>query len=160
MTAKAKMRPSAPPEEIVEYDVDIIDWHWVYSLSLISWNHGDDDPYREGRHLKIIGKLLRPAGLGTEVVHITLLPSSGMSEERRKDSNPNALGVLELYPNVIRCSVGIPADVLSPILQMLIAKKLSVVQLKGSKFHKRSARLIGLRLKMRFSDTTPMDIVL
>jgi hypothetical protein len=154
---KSNMRPSAPPEEFVEYVVDIIDWHWAYHLSFKSGNYRDDDPYREFRHLKIIGKLLGPAGLRTEVVHISLLPSSVMSEERRKNSKPIALGALELYPDMIQGLIGIPADVLSPILQMLIAKKLKYVLLNGSKFYRRSARLTGFSLEMRLPDDAPMD---
>jgi hypothetical protein len=149
MTGGMKMRPSAPSLEMVEYVVDIIDWHWAYSLSLISEKYRDDDPYRDFRHLKIVGKLLQPAGLKTEVVRISLIPSSGMSEERRKNSSPMTLGAFELRPDMIEGLIGIPADVLSPILQMLIAKKLKFVQLTGSKFYRRSARLTGLRIDIR-----------
>ena len=66
--------------------------------------------------------MLRPIGLETEVVHIWLLPSSGMTEERRKNSSPITLGNFELHRDRIEGLIGIPADVLSPILQMLIAK--------------------------------------
>jgi hypothetical protein len=149
MTGGTKMRPSAPSLEMVEYVVDIIDWYWAYSLSLISEKYREDDPYREFRHLKLIGKLLQPAGLKTEVVHISLIPSSGMSEERRKNSSPMTLGAFELRPDMIEGLISIPAEVLSPILQMLIVKKLKFVQLTGSKFYRRSARLIGLRLDIR-----------
>jgi hypothetical protein len=48
----------------------------------------------------------------------------------------------------------IPADVLSPILQTLIAKELKFIQLTGSKFRYRSARLTGLRLEMCLTETT------
>ena len=126
MTGGTKMHQPAPPPETVDYVVDIIDWQWAYSLSWIPEKYRDDDPYRELRHLKIIRKLLRPTGLKTEVVHISLLPSSGMSEERRKNSSPITLGVLELHSDMIEASIGIPADVLSPILQMLIAKNFSL----------------------------------
>jgi hypothetical protein len=103
------MRPSTPPLEVVEYVVEIIDWSWAYSLSLISEKYRDNDPYREFRHLKIVGKLLQPAGLKTEVVHISLIPSSGMSEERRKNSSPMTLGVFELHPAMIEALISIPA---------------------------------------------------
>ena len=60
--------------------------------------------------------LLRPVGL-----KMSLLPSSGMCEEKRKNYKPIALGALDLYPDMIKGSIGIPADVLSPGLQTLIA---------------------------------------
>jgi hypothetical protein len=75
-----------------------------------------------------------------------------MSEEQRKDYKPIALGALDIYPDMIKGSIGIPADVLPPILQMLIAKEFKFVLLRGSKFRYRSARLTGLRLEMKLTD--------
>jgi hypothetical protein len=71
-----------------------------------------------------------------------------------------ALGGLEAYPDMIRGSIEIPADVLSPILQMLIAKQLKFVLLTGSKFRYRSARLTGLRLEMKLTedDMPPSEV--
>jgi hypothetical protein len=71
--------------------------------------------YCESRDLQIAGKLLRPTGLKTEAVQISMRPSSGMNEETRKAYNPISLGALDLYPNKIEGSIGMPADVLSPI---------------------------------------------
>jgi hypothetical protein len=70
------------------------------------------------------------------------------------------MATFELHRDMIEGLIGVPADVLSPILQMLIAKKLKFVQLTGSKFYRRSARLTGLRLEMRLPDDTPIDGVL
>lgn len=101
---------------------------------------------------------IRWFGLKTDAVQVSLLPSSGMSEEKRKDYKPIALGALDLYPDMIKGSIGIPADVLSPILQTLIAKELKFILLTGSKFRYRSARLTGLRLEMRLTeDDAPVD---
>ena len=156
--AKKKKRRRAPPEEFVEYVVEITDWDWGYSLSLNTGKYRDEDPYHEFRHLQITGKLLRPAGLKTDAVQVSLLPSSEMSEERRKDYKPIALGALDLYPDMIKGSIGIPADVLAPILQMLIARELKFILLTGSKLRYRSARLTGLRLEMRLTDDdAPVD---
>jgi hypothetical protein len=112
---KKKKRRRAPPEEFVDYVVAIEDWDWSYSLSLDS-SKDPDDRCHEFRHLQITGKLLRPAGLKTGAVEVTLLPSNDMSEERRKDYKPIALGALDIYPDMIKGSIGIPADALSPIL--------------------------------------------
>jgi hypothetical protein len=53
---------------------------------------------------------------------------------------------------MIKGSIGIPADALPPILQMLIAKEFKFVLLRGSKFRYRSARLTGLRLEMKLDE--------
>ncbi len=50
----------------------------------------------EFRHLQITGTLLRPAGLRTNAVEVSLMPSDDMSEERRKDYKPIALGALDI----------------------------------------------------------------
>lgn len=148
---KKKKRRRAPREEFVDYVVAIEGWDWGYSLSLDT-SKDPDDPYHEFRHLQITGKLLRPTGLKTDAVEVSLLPSNDMSEERRKDYKPIALGAFDLYPDRIRGSVGIPADALPPILQMLIAREFKFVLLRGSKFRYRSARLTGLRLEMRLTE--------
>ena len=151
---KKKKRRRTPPEEFISYVVEITGWNWGYSLSLNTGTgkYRDDDPYYEFRHLQIAGKLLRPAGLNTDAVEVTLLPNNNMSEERRKDYKPIALGALDIYQDMIKGSIGIPADALSPILQMLIAKQLKFVLLRGSKFRYRSARLTGLQLEMKLDE--------
>jgi hypothetical protein len=154
-----KTRPSVPPLEMVEYLVDIIDWRWAYSLSLISAKYGDN-PYREKRPLKIVGKLLQPADLKTDVVHISLIPTTRMSHERRKNSSAMTLGAFEVLPDMIVSLINIPADVLSPILQMLIAKELKFIKLTGSKFYRRRATLTGLRLDMQRPDDDLIDVFL
>jgi hypothetical protein len=63
-------------------------------------------------------------------------------------------GSLEVYPDRIAASLGIPVDVLSPILQMLIAKQCKFIPLTGSKFWHRSARLHGFRQEMKLTRTT------
>jgi hypothetical protein len=148
---RKKKRRRVPQEEFVDYVVEIEGWDWGYSLSLDT-SKDPDDPYHEFRHLQITGKLERPAGLKTDAVEVSLLPSSAMSEERRKDYKPRALGGLEVHPDMIRGSIGIPMDVLSPILQMLIAGYLKFVLLTGSRFRHRSARLTGLRLAMKLTE--------
>ena len=157
---KKKKRPRVPPEEFVEYVVEITGWDWSYSLSLNAdtGKYRDDDPYHEFRHLKVLGKLLRPVGLKTDAVEVTLLPGNDMTEERRKEYKPIALGRLNVYPDVIKGSIGIPADALPPILQMLIAKEFKFIVLRGSKLRYRSARLTSLHLEMKLDeDELPAD---
>jgi len=63
---------------------------------------------------------------------LQVLPSADMSDERRKDYKPLALGGLEAYPDRIVGHVGIPQDALPPILQMLIAGQFRFMLLRGS----------------------------
>jgi hypothetical protein len=65
--------------------------------------------------------LLRPAGLKTDRLEVSLLPTNDMSEEKRKAYEPIALGSLHALLGIIRGPIGIPAGALSPILQLLTA---------------------------------------
>jgi hypothetical protein len=80
--AAKKKRRRAAREEFVDYVVEIEGWDWGYSLSLNTEKH-PVDPYHEFRHLQITGKLLRPAGLKTDMVEVSLLPTFSMGEEQR-----------------------------------------------------------------------------
>jgi hypothetical protein len=86
------------------------------------------------------------------MVEVSLLPTFSMGEEQRKDFEPIALGSLESHPDKITASLGIPADVLSPILQMLIAARFKFILITGGKFRYRSARLQGFRLEMKLAE--------
>jgi hypothetical protein len=103
---KAKRRRK-PREEFVDYVVEIDGWDWGYSFSL-NMKRQPIDPYHEFRHLQIKGRLLRPAGLKSDRAEISLLPSSDLEEERRRDFKPIALGSLGAGPDGISGNIGIP----------------------------------------------------
>jgi hypothetical protein len=118
-------------------------------------------PYHEHRGLQIKGRLLRPTGLKTDVVDVSLFPSISLEEGRRKDLKPIAVGSLELYLDKIDGHVGIPSDALSPILQMLVAGRLKFVVMRGTKFRYCSARLTSCSLQTKLGEddmpTEPTD---
>jgi hypothetical protein len=147
--SQKKKRRQAPREEFVAYVVAIECWDWSFTL-LGNDDKRPVDPYHEFRHLQITGRLLRPIGLKTDRVELALLPTNDMSEAKRKGYD--RAGSLDALPGIIRGSIGIPADVLSPILQMLIAKELNFILMTGSEFRHRSARLTGLRLEMKLDE--------
>jgi hypothetical protein len=47
----------------------------------------------------IKGTLLKPTGLKTDKVEVTLLPDNNLGEERRKGHEPISVGTLELHDN-------------------------------------------------------------
>ncbi|RXH10627.1 hypothetical protein [Bradyrhizobium guangzhouense] len=158
MTGEAKSPKSAkkkrrrkPREEIVDYVVAIEDWDWGYSFSLNS-ERQPIDPYDEFRHLQVKGRLLRPAGQKTDRAEISLLPSSDLEEERRRDLHPIALGSLHLTEEAVLGNIGIPRDALTPILQMLIANRFRFVLMRGTRFPHRSAKVNSLRLETKLTE--------
>ena len=134
-----------PPEEFVDYVVEIESWGWSYWLALNTLRD-PPDPYHEHRHLQIKGRMLRSTGLTTDRVEVSLFPTINLEEERRKELKPLALGALESYPDKIDAILGIPSDALAPMLQMLTADRLKFVVLRGTKFRYRSARLHSFSL--------------
>ncbi|AWO92703.1 MULTISPECIES: hypothetical protein [Bradyrhizobium] len=152
-----KERRRRLPEEFVDYVVEIDGWDWGYSFSL-NMERQPIDPYHEFRHLQIKGRLLRPAGLKTDRAEISLLPSSDLEEERRKDLKPIALGSLSATEDAILGNIGIPWDALTPILQMLIAGRFKFVLMRGTRFRHRSARLNSLRIETKLTeDDVPLE---
>ncbi|QAU48864.1 hypothetical protein [Bradyrhizobium guangzhouense] len=150
-----RKRRRKPREEIVDYVVEIDGWDWGYSFSL-NMERQPIDPYHEFRHLQIKGRLLTPTGLKTDRAEISLLPSSDLEEERRKELTPIALGSLSLGPDCVLGNIGIPWDALTPILQMLIAGRFRFVLMRGTRFRHRSAKLNSLRLETRLTEDDPL----
>ncbi|WLA63797.1 hypothetical protein [Bradyrhizobium diazoefficiens] len=102
--------------------------------------------------MQIRGRLLRPAVQKTDRAEISLLPSSELEEERRRDLQPIALGSLHVTQDAILGNIGIPRDALTPILQMLIGGRFNFVLLRGSRFRHRSAKLSSLRLETKLTE--------
>lgn len=80
------------------------------------------------------GRLLTPSGLQTDKAEISLLPSSDLEGDRRKDLKPIALGSLNARPDGVLGNIRIPWDALTPILQMLIAGPFKFVLRRASGF--------------------------
>jgi hypothetical protein len=96
--------------------------------------------------------MLWPAGLKTDCVEVSLLPTLDLEGVARKELKPIALGALHAHPDRIDGNIGIPQRALTPILQMLIAGRLKFIVMGGAPFRHQSARLHSLRLETRLSD--------
>ena len=106
---RKKARRRKPPEEIVDYIVEIEDWDFGYWLALNTLRE-PLDPYHEHQRVQLKGRMLRPTGLTTDRVEISIFLSMSLMEERRNDLKPIAVGSLQAYPeridaNMSRCSV-------------------------------------------------------
>lgn len=113
------------------YVVEIDTWDWGYSFGLDKTRYGDG-PYREFRHLKMTGKLLRPHKIKADTVEVTLMPDARLREENRKQDNPRAVGSLILGGGALEALLPIPSDALDAVLQTLTAGRLRYVIINGS----------------------------
>ncbi|WP_426421768.1 hypothetical protein [Bradyrhizobium genosp. A] len=145
-------------EEIIDYIVYIENWNFTYWLAINTLRNALD-PYHEHRHVEIKGRLLRPTGLKTDHMEVSLFPSISLEEERRKVLKPIAVGAIETYPERLVASLSIPSDALRPILQMLIAGRLKFVVMRGSKFRYRSARLHSYSLGTKLEEDEDPEVI-
>ncbi|MCP3468336.1 hypothetical protein [Bradyrhizobium sp. CCGUVB23] len=146
-TSRKAKRRRKPPGEIVEVD----GWDFNYWLALNTMRN-DPDPYHEHRDVEMRGRLLRPAGLQTDSVTVSLFPSTNLLEERRRELKPIAVGSIESYPDRLDARISIPADMLPSVLQVLGASRLKYLVMRGSKFRYRSARLVSYSLGSKLEE--------
>ncbi len=152
-------RRRKPTEEIIDYIVEIESWDFTYWLALNTVRNALD-PYHEHRYVEIRGRLLRPTGLKTDRMEVSLFPSISLEEERRKELKPIAVGAIEAYPERLDASLSIPSDALAPILEMLIAGRLKFVVMRGSKFRYRSSRLHSYSLGTKLEEDEDPEVAL
>ncbi|WP_315786547.1 MULTISPECIES: hypothetical protein [unclassified Bradyrhizobium] len=147
------------PEEFVDYIVEIESWDFRYWLALNTVRN-QIDPYHEHRHVEMKGRLLRPLGLQTDRVEVSLFLSMSLMEERRKEFKPIAVGAIESYLDRLDAGIGIPSDALEPILEVLIAGRPNFLVMRGSKLRERSARLhsYSLGTKLEEDDLAQLDV--
>jgi len=77
-------RRRKPPEEFVDYVVEIEGWDFGCWLA-VNTLRDPLDPYHEHRHLQVKRRLLRPTGMKTDRVEMYLFPSIKLDEARRKE---------------------------------------------------------------------------
>ncbi|WP_342738433.1 hypothetical protein [Bradyrhizobium sp. B117] len=152
---KAKRRRK-PPEEILDYVVEIDSWDFSYWLALNTVRNAFD-PYHDHRDVELKGRLLRPTGLQTDRATASLFPSTNLMEDRRKDFKPIAVGSIESYPDRLEARLSIPSDMLPSVLQVLAAGRLKCLVMRGSKFRYRSARLVSFSLQTRLAEDDLME---
>jgi hypothetical protein len=132
-------------ERTVYYVVQIEAWDWSYSFGLDKTRYRDE-PYMEFRHLEIKGKLLRPHRVKADSVEITLLPDVTLKKENRGRDEPRSVGSIHLDRGLLQALLPIPADVLDPVLQMLIAGRTQYVVIDSAPMHYRQALVKHYRI--------------
>jgi hypothetical protein len=118
----------------------------------------DDTSFREGpyfdfRHLNIKGKLLRPTSINAATAEVTCFPDYRLSESgRRSTHQEKAVGMISHRGNNYSATLHMPADVLGPILQMMIAGKYRYVLMEAEKSYRGEALVRHFRFAGAISD--------
>jgi hypothetical protein len=105
--------------EKIYHLIQIEDWDWNYSLSVEA---GD---YHEYRPIEIRGKLLLPVNIKASSVQALLHPTVNPDWKRVK----NVGGVLHRGKNYT-AYLDLAAEAISPLVQMLIARKYSYLTMR------------------------------
>jgi hypothetical protein len=94
-----------------------------FGIAKGKFNHG---PFSDFRHLRIYGSLLSPKKIAAKVLtpKLSLAPQDNLTEAGRvRISEPKHVGVVYTRGKDYQANLYFPADVLGPILQMLIADR-------------------------------------
>jgi hypothetical protein len=154
---KAKKPKRRPSDEVVRYVVDISDWDWGFSFGIGNPKYSPD-PYEDFRHLQIRGTLVRPRAINADTVELTFIPHSKLNEGRKQSFEVSGwIGFLQLYHKRLTGIISMPSDVLSPILQMLIASRFQYVDLSGPKLRHGKANLRSYRFEMSIDEDDMPD---
>ncbi len=126
---RRKTRREMRGDDVVHYIVAIEDWDWSF-LFMAGDHRFQERRYSDYRHLQIFGKLIRPTKMNAETVELTFLPDYRNDE---RSSGPPAHLVGSIGRGRFTALLTMPADVLPPILQMLIAGKFRFVVMSGTR---------------------------
>lgn len=126
-----KRKPGRPRVERVQHIIEIEDWDFDYLFGLgeAKLDHG---PYFDCRHLRIRGTVLRPS---TKASHaeIVCFPRKELNESEVDTAvQPKAVGYITNRGKDYSANLHLPAEMLVPVLQMLIAKRYRYIVIEAS----------------------------
>jgi hypothetical protein len=138
--------------ERVQHVIEIEDWRWEYMFGLdeTSFREG---PYFDYRHLEIKGKLLRPTSINAATAEVTCFPNYRLSESGdRSKHQPKNVGAISHRGKEYSANLHIPADVLGPLLQMMIAGKYRFIVIEAEKSFRGEALIRNFRFSVTVTD--------
>ena len=154
---RKKSRHRNPRAEFISYVLEIKEWDWSFSFG-VNVRQDRDGPYFDFRHLHLRGTLIRPTRIKAERAELTFLPDHDLKEDKRERHEPKCVGSLQLYRGHLMGLLSIPADVLSPVLQMMIADRFRFAVLHGERLRYGRALIRSYRLEMTVEeDDMPPD---
>lgn len=149
--AKAKRKPGRPRIERTQHIVEIERWDWDY-MFMIDETKFRTEPYFDCRQLNITGQLIKPKSSRDTQVEVTFFPTQSLSESERKSHEPKSVGHITHRGKDYRANLHMPADILGPVLQMLIAKRYRFIFLTAEKSFRGESSVRGYRLSESIDD--------
>lgn len=136
-------------DQVSCYILEIKDWDWSYSFGVNDPRH-DDRPYSDFRHMQVRAKVLLPSKLRTkaEMAELTFMPDVPPSRiETKVEQHPLGVGYLDLHGGRLTGGFSMTADVLGPVMQMLLAGRFRFLVLDGASMCYGKARIRHYRFE-------------
>jgi hypothetical protein len=127
-----KRKPGRPRAAKVWHVFEISGWDWDYSFGIYK-SKFHPGPYSDFRQMQINGSLLSPKKIAAKVIapELRLSPQENLTETgRARITEPKHVGVVYTRGKEYQATLFFPADVLGPILQMLIANRYRYVKIE------------------------------
>ncbi len=141
-TGPRPVRPAASENYVIQ--IERWDWSLHFGLNPTRGEHRPE-PFTDYRHIKITGRLLRPAVGKVKAARLTILPTFQVNPELAEDYpsayEPQAIGGISVSRGEISGPITIPHDALAPLLTMLAAGRIGFVVLEGDPIEGREARI-------------------
>jgi hypothetical protein len=131
-TKTAKRRLGRPRAVKVWHVFEISDWEWDYGFGIYK-SKFHPGPYSDYRQVQLRGSLLGPKKIAAKVIapELRLSPQENLTETgRARITDPKHVGVVYTRGKNYQATLFFPADVLGPMLQMLIASRYRYVKIE------------------------------
>lgn len=135
---KAKLKARKVRRKIetapIYYQVEINDWSYPYSFG-IGYKPDGSEPYRDYRHLHLMGRLVAPETVKAQSVRVSLIADPNLNLANRARHRPTAIGRIELYRGAFDAFLSIPEDALPSLMTALAAGRMKFASLEGERLH-------------------------
>ncbi|MGY8666169.1 hypothetical protein Q3C01_27990 [Bradyrhizobium sp. UFLA05-109] len=146
---RKQKRPARPANVVACYILQIEDWDWSYSFGVNDPRY-DERPYSDFRHMQVRAQVMLPTKLKAKAAtaELTFMPDVSRSRiEAKVEQHPLGVGYLDIRGSKITGGFSMTADVLGPLMQMLLAGRLRFLVLDGMTMRYGKARIRHYRFE-------------
>lgn len=140
------------------YLLEVIDWSYVYHLSVRPEKERDDDPFWEHRIVEIQAKFVLPAYPKVERAEIRLWPMEVLNPSERVATQPTSIGGLSVRGTQATGNVSIPERSFGEAMTALAAGKWKYLDLDGDKIMRGHAKLRSYAFRVSYDEDDLEDI--
>lgn len=150
-TTKKKPRRRKPIEEYCTYLIEILSWKMCYSISENSGKKLSPGPYSEYSAIEICGKVIEPPNIAGREIDCTLYSNREHDvrlnhPEDNNDDRYALVGSITARKDYCSFTGWVPASMLLPIGQMVLAREFRYLDLHGKTLFRNEASIRNITL--------------